>query len=145
MDRLYQKSKKKRGGEIILFHEKTEKALDKAENANNGNLQLRKKKRKDGKYQEKDKTQHWKKSRRISQDLSTNGSQKVINFKEKELRLPTLGLLKEKQFQSKKNEIDRDDEHDKNEAAGPIKTDKEPSIKTIKNTVAWWLRIQPCQ
>lgn len=52
------KRAKKKGGGIILFHEKTEKALDKAENANNDNLQLRKKKRKDGKYQEKDKTQH---------------------------------------------------------------------------------------
>ena len=53
------RAKKKRGGGIILFHEKTEKALDKAENANNGNLQLRKKKKKkDGKFQEKDKTQH---------------------------------------------------------------------------------------
>ena len=59
-------------------------------------------------------------------------NQKVTDLKEKELKQHRLHLSKEKQSQSKEMKTDSDGVHDKNKAAGPVKTDKEPPSKQQK-------------
>lgn len=71
--------------DTILFHEKAIEIIDMAEEANNGNLQLKNKRERWGVWGEVQNTA-LKESWWINQNPSTNGNQKVTDLKEKELK-----------------------------------------------------------
>lgn len=118
--------------DIIPVHEKAIEIIDKAEEANNGDLQLKNERERWGVRGELQNTA-LKKSWWINQNPSTNGNQKVTDLKEKQLEQHRLHLSKEKySFRARKWKLIAMAYMVKNEAAGPVKTGKEPPSKQQK-------------
>uniref|UniRef100_A0A8C4MX77 Small RNA binding exonuclease protection factor La n=1 Tax=Equus asinus TaxID=9793 RepID=A0A8C4MX77_EQUAS len=117
---------------IILFKEKAKEALDKAKDANNGNLQLRNKEVTwevlDGDVEK----EALKKIIEDQQESLNKWKSKGRRFKGKGKgnKAAQSGSAKGKvQFQGKKTKFDSDDEHDENGASRPVKRAREETDK----------------
>uniref|UniRef100_A0A2K6F4C8 Small RNA binding exonuclease protection factor La n=1 Tax=Propithecus coquereli TaxID=379532 RepID=A0A2K6F4C8_PROCO len=117
---------------IILFKEKAKEALDKAKDANNGNLQLRNKEVTWEVLEGEVEKEALKKIIEDQRESLNKWKSKGRRFKAKGKgnKAAQLGSAKGKvQFQGKKTKFGSDDERDENGATGPVKRAREETDK----------------
>uniref|UniRef100_A0A8C0MPL8 Small RNA binding exonuclease protection factor La n=2 Tax=Canis lupus familiaris TaxID=9615 RepID=A0A8C0MPL8_CANLF len=122
---------------IILFKEKAKEALDKAKDANNGNLQLRNKEVTWEVLEGDVEKEALKKIIEDQQESLNKWKSKGRRFKGKGKgnKAAQTGSAKGKvQFQGKKTKFDSDEEHDQNGASGPVKRAREETDKEEQPT-----------